>query len=99
MSEKPPPEAVDLVDNMLSPELFCDGAFSFFVAAGVVRMVLTSVRCPQNLASPGRPVPVVVARIAMPVAAAQGLALDLNSFLENQGFSPTAAATAGATKQ
>jgi hypothetical protein len=97
MSDSHPPP--DVFDNMLAPEVFSDGAFSFFVLAGVVRIVFTSVRSPQSLAGPGQPVPVVVARVAMPVAAAQGLVLSLNSFLETHGLSPTAAITAGETKQ
>ena len=94
-----PDTAPDVVDNMLSPELFCDGALSFFVLNGVVRITLTSVRAPQSLSAPGRPVPVIVARISMPVSGAQELALGLNDFLEKQGFSPSAAVAAGSTKQ
>ena len=97
MTETSPP--FEVVDNMTSPELFCDGAFSFFVLAGVVRMVLTSVRAPQSVAGPGQPVPVVVARVSMPVLAAQNLALGLNDFLEKNNLSPTQAVTVGETKQ
>ena len=97
MPENPPTPG--LVDNMLAPELFTDGALSFFVLNGVVRIVFTSIRAPQNITAPGQPVPVIIARLAMPISAAQHLALGLNDFLENQGLSPVAAITSGETKQ
>jgi hypothetical protein len=99
MTEKAPAAPPEVLDNMLAPELFSDGAFSFFVLAGVVRIVFTSVRAPQCRAGPGQPVPVVVARVSMPVLAAQELALSLNNFLETNGLSPSAVVTAGKTKQ
>jgi hypothetical protein len=97
MPDNPPVPA--LIDNMLAPEVFSDGAISFFLFNGVVRVVLTSLRAPQGVATPGQPIPVVIARLTMPVAAAQNLALGLNDFLEKHGLSPTAALTAGETKQ
>ena len=97
MPDNPPVPA--LIDNMLAPEVFSDGAISFFLLNGVVRIALTSVRSPQSPGGPGQPIPVVIARLSLPVAAAQNLALGLNDFLEKHGLSPTAAITAGETKQ
>jgi hypothetical protein len=97
MTESGP--TIGLVDNMFAPEIFVDGAWSFSVINGVVRIVLTSVRSPQSVTAPGVAVPVIVGRLVMPVNGAQALAIGLNDFLEKQGLSPTAAATAGDTKQ
>jgi hypothetical protein len=97
MTSGSPPQGV--VDNMFAPEVFTDGPLSFVVHNGIVRVVLSSTRSAQSAAGPGGPSAVVVARLAMPIPAAQQLVLGLFDILKQQGLDPTVALKGGATTQ
>lgn len=84
-----------VVDNLLAPELFSDGAFTFAIGNGVVRIVLTSIRYPQGAGTD--PTHVVCGRLAMSVPAAQEFAIGLLDYLKKQGLDPTEAMKGGET--
>ena len=75
----------DIADDILSPELFTDGAWSYVIAAGVVRIVFISKRPEQTPAGPGNLINVVVGRVVIPIPAALDLVRSLGDFLESNG--------------
>lgn len=77
--------AVQFVDNPSAPELYASGATGFFVSNGTVSITLESLRADHG-EKPGPLSRVVVARLTMPAAGAQGLAMGLLDFLKKQGF-------------
>ena len=82
----PPAEpSIIMVDNPLAPELYASGATGFFVSNGMITITLESLR-PDHSDKPGPLTRVVVGRLVMPAAGAQGLAIGLFDFLEKQGF-------------
>jgi hypothetical protein len=85
MSKAPAATAIQFVDNPLAPELYASGATGFFVSNGIITITLESVR-PDHAETPGPLSRVVVGRLVMPAAGAQGLAIGLFDFLEKQGF-------------
>jgi len=76
---------ISFVDNPNAPELYASGATGFFVSNGAITITLESVRADHGPAA-GPLSRVVVGRLVMPVAGAQGLAIGLFDFLEKQGF-------------
>jgi hypothetical protein len=72
-------------DNPDAPEFFASGATGFFVSNGTVTITLESIRADHG-PKPGPLTRVVVGRLTMPAAGAQGLAIGLFDFLEKQGF-------------
>ncbi|HEY0266070.1 MAG TPA: hypothetical protein VGC16_04915 [Rhizomicrobium sp.] len=85
MSKAPTTPAVNFVDNPLAPELYASGATGFFVSNGTITITLESIR-PDHADKPGPLSRVVVGRLVMPAAGAQGLSIGLFDFLEKQGF-------------
>lgn len=76
---------IGFTDNPHAPELYASGATGFFVSNGTVTITLESVRADHS--QNGGPLSrVVVGRLTMPAAGAQGLAIGLFDFLEKQGF-------------
>lgn len=76
---------IAFVDNPNAPELYASGATGFFVSNGTVTITLESIRA-DHTDKPGPLTRVVVGRLTMPAAGAQGLAIGLFDFLEKQGF-------------
>jgi len=76
---------IAFVDNPNAPELYASGATGFFVSNGAITITLESVRADHG-SDAGPLSRVVVGRLVMPVAGAQGLAIGLFDFLEKQGF-------------
>jgi hypothetical protein len=74
---------IKFVDNPLAPELYASGATGFFVSNGTI--TLESIRADHG-DKPGPLSRTVVARLTMPAAGAQGLAIGLFDFLDKQGF-------------
>lgn len=88
MFPHPRPEPANdypLVDTMTAPELLATGASGMALMNGVVTITLESLRADHSKAPP--PLErVVIGRLAMPVAAAQGLLLALDHFLGQHGL-------------
>jgi hypothetical protein len=78
-------QPVKFIDNPNAPEIFSSAATGFFVADGNVSITFESARA-DHTESPGPVNRHAVARIVIPAAAAQGLAVGLFDFLEKQGF-------------
>ena len=76
---------IKFVDNPLAPELYASGATGFFVSNGTITITLESIRADHG-DKPGPLTRTVVARLTMPAAGAQGLAIGLFDFLDKQGF-------------
>ena len=81
----PKAPAIQFVDNPNAPELYAYGATSFFVSNGTISITRESIRADHG-EKPGPLSRVVVGRLTMPAAGAQGLAIGLFDFLEKQGF-------------
>ena len=77
--------ASDFHDNPLAPEIYASGATGFFVSNNSISITLESLRA-DHAEKPGPLQRVVVGRLVMPAAGAQGLAIGLFDFLEKQGF-------------
>ena len=73
------------MDNPNAPELYATGATGFFVSNGTISITLKSIRADHG-EKPGPMSRVVMGRLTMPAAGAQGLAIGLFVFLEKQGF-------------
>jgi hypothetical protein len=82
---QPKEQAIQFQDNPLAPEIFASGATGFFVSNNTVSITLESLRA-DHAEKPGPLQRVVVGRLVMPAAGAQGLAIGLFDFLEKQGF-------------
>jgi hypothetical protein len=76
---------IKFVDNPSAPEFYASGATGFFVSNGTITITLESIRADHG-EKPGPLQRVVVGRLTMPAAGAQGLAIGLFDFLEKQGF-------------
>ncbi len=76
-----------LIDNPHAPEVFASACTGFFVENGVVHLTFESMRV-NHAMDPGPVNRVVIARLAMSVAGAQGLAAGLYDFLKKQGLDP-----------
>ena len=83
----PPP--VSFIDNPHAPEVFSTHATGFFLNQGNVHITFESVRV-NHVTSPGPVNRVVIARLVMPLASAEGLAMGLYDFLKKQGIDPAA---------
>ena len=81
----PKAPAIAFVDNPNAPEVYASGATGFFVSNGTITITLESLRADHG-DTPGPLKRVVVGRLTMPAAGAQGLAIGLFDFLEKQGF-------------
>jgi hypothetical protein len=96
---QPAPQAdYPLIDNPFAPEILASGIAGISEINGVIMLALESARYDH-----AQPTPVlervVVARVALSVSAAQLLVVELNSFLEQNGVSPSKAAAQGAAFQ
>ena len=78
-------QAIEFHDNPLAPEIYASGATGFFVSNNTISITLESLRA-DHAEKPGPLQRVVVGRLVMPAAGAQGLAIGLFDFLEKQGF-------------
>ncbi len=83
MAKNPPAQ---FRDNPAAPEIYASGATGFFVSNGNITITFESARADHS-ESPGPVFRQAVARIVIPAAGAQGLAVGLFDFLEKQGFS------------
>jgi hypothetical protein len=83
MFENQPAPGVNFIDNPLAPDVFADGASGFFMLSGLVRITLESAR-PNHSTPPGLLNRVVIARLVLPVPAAEELAKGLLDFLQRQ---------------
>lgn len=94
---KTPINKLDIIDNPHIRDLFATQALSFHMVAGTnVSITFTCARwSPVKKAYQH----VVVERIIMPLPAAQNMAVALNDFLIKQGHDPSAALTAGESRQ
>jgi hypothetical protein len=99
MTINPNPEvSVQFIDNPHAPEVFADEVAGFFIHNGSLRLTLVAARC-DHTTNPAPINRVVVGRVALPIPAAQALALGLFNFLKKRGFDPTSALTGGETRQ
>jgi hypothetical protein len=81
---KPPPKAdTSLVENPNAPEVFADGAAGLFAHGGNIRITFESVRA-VHAPQPTRN-RVVVARVILPIAAAEVMARNLLEFIGKHG--------------
>ena len=81
----PQAQEIEFRDNPLAPEIYASGATGFFVSNNTISITLESLRA-DHAEKPGPLQRVVVGRLVMPAAGAQGLAIGLFDFLEKQGF-------------
>jgi hypothetical protein len=89
----PPPEPdLRLIDNTFAPEIAVTGVSGLALLNGLLTMTLESLHCDHSKSPPPME-RVVVARIAMPIAAAQGMLLGLHQFLGQHGLNPLPATT------
>ncbi len=95
--EAPAPQ-VPLVDNMFAPEIFATGISGYSNINGTIAIALESARC-DHARTPATFERVVVGRVVLTAAAAQGLVASLNDFLEQQGLSPSDAVVGRSTRQ
>lgn len=86
MAKEPKAPAIPLLDNQQAPEIFASGATGFSVSNGTISITFESLRADHSGSGQGPVSRVVVGRIVMPAAGAQGLAVGLFDFLEKQGF-------------
>ena len=93
-----PQRVVNLIDDPHAPEFFTSRCCGFSVGQGNVTLTFESVRY-DHFDPHGAMIRVVVARIVMPIPAAQALVIDLNASLQGSGLSPSQAATAGMVAQ
>lgn len=78
---------VSFVDDPKAPEFFASDAMGYFLADGNLSITFASNRV-NHVGQPGPINRVVMARVVMPVAAAQRLALSLYDFLKQRGLDP-----------
>ena len=77
------PPTVTFLDNPNAPEVFADAASGFFNFAGNIRITLESLRV-NHITSPGPVNRVVLARLVMPLDAAEAFARRLLDFINQQ---------------
>jgi hypothetical protein len=89
---------IHFVDSPHAPEIYASSCTGFLINNGNISLTFESPRGDHSTGAVqiNR---VVVARVVLPIAGAQALALSLHDYLTQQGFSPTAAVTAGETAQ
>lgn len=73
------------IDDPTAPEFYASAATGFAVANGNITITFESGRVDHS-ESPGPVSRVVVGRVVLPAAGAQGLAVGLFDFLQKQGF-------------
>jgi hypothetical protein len=78
---------VPFLDNPHAPEAFVEGAWGFLFLNGNVHITLTALRV-DHKSLPGPVNRVVVGRLVMPLAGAQGFAVGLFNFLKQHGVDP-----------
>lgn len=69
------------IDNPHAPEVFADEACGFFLMGDTLRMTFTSLRV-EHSANPGPTNRVVIGRLVMTIAAAEGFQKGLADFLQ-----------------
>ncbi|HKA77259.1 MAG TPA: nucleoside deaminase [Pseudolabrys sp.] len=74
---------VNFLDNPHAPEVFADGTAGFFNFAGNIRVTLEGLRV-NHVSTPGPVNRVVIARVIMPIDAAEALARGLLDFITQQ---------------
>jgi hypothetical protein len=79
----PVAQPVNFLDNPNAPDVFADAAAGFFNFAGNIRISLESVRV-NHITTPGPMNRVVLARLVMPMDAAEALARGLLDFIAQQ---------------
>ena len=87
MTNPAEPAKFQFLDNPHAPEYFASGVSGFLVNLGNIHITFESARV-NHLTNPAPVNRVVIARIVMPVAGAQALALGLYDFLRKQGLDP-----------
>lgn len=84
----PPKEpVVTFVDNPHAPEVFATEVSGFLIQNGNVHLTFAANRV-NHITTPGPVNRVVIARLVLPVSAAQGLAAGLFDFLKTHGYDP-----------
>lgn len=78
---------VPIVENLFAPEVFASEAAFFSTGPGIVTVTFTSYRW-DNSTTQAAQRRVVVGRLVMPLAGAQGLAAGLYDYLSKQGLDP-----------
>jgi hypothetical protein len=78
---------VEFIDDPHAPEVFAGEAVGFFLSAGIIQITFASPRANHGK-EPTSVSRLVIARLAMPVSGAQGLAAGLYDFLKKQGLDP-----------
>lgn len=81
---------INFIDNPHAPEAYVTGISGLFLSGGNVAITLESARIDHGT-DPGPLNRVVIGRLILTPAAAQGLAVGLNAFLERHGMSPSEA--------
>lgn len=89
---------VTLVDNPMAPDVFAGSACGFFNLGGTIMITFEAPHV-DHRQNPGPVNRVVIGRLVMPLAGAQGLALGLYDFLKTQGLDPAPVPTDGTAVQ
>lgn len=91
MSDKPDAglhSTAPFVENLFAPEYYASEAAFFWAAPGVLTITFTSFRLDHSPEHAGRQKNVVVVRLVMPIAGAQGLATGFYDFLAKNSEMP-----------
>jgi hypothetical protein len=78
---------VEFIDDPHAPEVFAGEAVGFFLNAGIIQITFASMRTNHGK-EPASLSRLVIARLAMPIPGAQGLAAGLYNFLKTNGLDP-----------
>jgi len=78
---------IRFIDNPHAPDVYASDISGFFILSGNVVITLESAR-PDHTSVQGEISRVVVARLVLPAAAAQSLAVGLFDFLSQRGLLP-----------
>jgi hypothetical protein len=85
MADQAEAGCVTFIDNPYAPEIFAEGAVGFFLNHNNVHLTLTALRA-DHRSSPSPINRVVIGRLVLPLAGAQGLAVGLYDFLKKNGI-------------
>ncbi len=83
---------IALTENISAPEVFAAEANSFSILPGVVTITFVSYRFDNSVVPPQQK-KVVIGRLIMPTAGAEGLAIGLYDFLKSRGLLTASAPT------
>ena len=86
-SVPPAKTSIEYTENVFAPEVFASEATFITIGGGTIAVTFTSFRW-DNGTKPPKQRKVVVGRLVLPIAGAQGLAVGLYDFLKKNNLDP-----------